>query len=233
MTRAVALGAAALLIALPGEALEVGNVPTQSPRSGAIEFKLGTYKPRVDDEANLNGATPFSSTFGGNSMLLFQLEIERFLYQGIGSAGLGFSGGYAEKYGDTKTTTGETAAEKTAFKVIPLQVSALYKFDYAAFHWGVPLVPYAQLGLIYTPWWTTKGDATQLSGGTWGYGLTAGLSFMLDVLEPRLARDFDTDVGVNHSYIFAEYSYSKVNDFGGDSLNLSSGHWMFGLALDY
>jgi hypothetical protein len=61
----------------------------------------------------------------------------------------------------------------------------------------------------------------------------AGVSLLLDVLEPRFARDFDTSLGVNHSYLFAEYTYAKVNNFGGEGFNLSDRYWMFGLALDY
>lgn len=236
MRQAVGLGIAALLMALPGQAQEA---PEQSPRTGAIEFKLGGFKPRIDDEPGLSGR-PFEDTFGSDSMLLFEAELERFFYQGIGTAGIGFSAGYAEKYGNTiNRDTGAVAAEKTALKIIPLRLSLLYKFDYAAFQWGIPLVPYAQAGLVYTPWWVNKGDETEVvngnkaSGGKWGYGFTAGVAFMLDVLEPRFARDFDSGLGVNHSYLFAEYSHSEVNNFGGGGLNLGSGHWMFGLALDY
>ncbi len=241
MSRAVALGLAALLGALPSQALEISDAPTQplqSPRTGAVEIKLGGYKPRIDTEEGLTGQ-PYRDTFGDASMLLFELELQRYFYQGIGSAGLGFSAGYAEKYADTLTENDEIAPEKTALKVVPLQLKALYKFDYAAFRWRVPVVPYGKLGLIYTPWWITKGDDTQeLSersgkGGRWGYGVTLGASFLLDVLEPRLARDFDSDLGVNHSYFFAEWTYAEVNNFGGSGLVLSSRHWMFGLALDY
>jgi hypothetical protein len=240
MTRAVALGVAALLYALPGQAQDVvSDAPLASPRSGGVSFKLGGYKPAIDEEAGLNGA-PFRDTFGEDaSLLLFEVQVERFFYQGIGTAGIAFSGGYAEKYADTLNTEGEVAPEKTALKIIPLQLSAIYKFDYAAFKWGIPIVPYGQLGLIYMPWWVNKGEETQeingvrASGGKWGYGLTGGFAFMLDVLEPRLARDFDTDLGVNHSYVFAEYNHRVVNNFGGEGLNLSSGFWMFGLALDY
>jgi hypothetical protein len=172
-------------------------------------------------------------------MLLFELELQRYFYQGIGSAGLGVSGGYAEIYADTITDVGDTALEKTALKVVPLKLNAFYKFDYPAFRWHFPLVPYAKLGLIYMPWWINKGDSTQeLSGragkgGRLGYGLTVGASFLLDVLEPSLARDFDTDLGVNHSYFFAEWTYAEVNNFGSSGIVLSSRHWMFGLALDY
>jgi len=241
MSRAVALGVLALLGALPSQALEVSDAPTlstHSPRTGALEFKLGGYKPRIDTEAGLTD-TPYANTFGNESMLLFEVEMQRYFFQRFGSAGVGFSAGYAEKYSDAVTETGELAAEKTALKVVPLKLNALYKFDYAAFRWGVPLVPYGKLGLIYMPWWINKGDSTQQlddrsgKGGRWGYGLTLGASFLLDVLEPRLARDFDTDLGVNHSYIFAEWTYAEVNNFGSSGLVLSSRHWMFGLALDY
>jgi hypothetical protein len=241
MSRAVALGVAALLGALPSQALEVSDAPTrplESPRTGGLELKLGGYKPRIDTEEGLTGR-PYAETFGDESMLLFEVELQRYYYQGIGSAGVGFSAGYAEKYADTITETDEVAAEKTALKVVPLQLKGLYKFDYAAFRWGVPLVPYGKLGLIYTPWWINKGSDTQNlgdrkgKGGRWGYGLTLGAAFMLDVLDRRLARDFDTDMGVNHSYFFAEWTYSEVNNFGRPGLVLSSRHWMFGLALDY
>jgi hypothetical protein len=241
MSRAVALGVLALLGALPSQALEVSDAPklsTHSPRTGALEFKLGGYKPRIDTEEGLTD-TPYADTFGNESMLLFEVEMQRYFFQRFGSAGVGFSVGYAEKYSDAITETGEAAAEKTALKVVPLKLNALYKFDYAAFRWGVPLVPYGKLGLIYMPWWINKGDNTQQlddrsgKGGRWGYGLTLGASFLLDVLEPRLARDFDTDLGVNHSYLFAEWTYAEVNNFGSSGLVLSSRHWMFGLALDY
>ena len=123
--------------------------------------------------------------------------------------------------------------------MIPLEFHAIYKFDYAAFEWSIQLVPYAKLGLNYIPWRITKGSGTEEvdgvrgSGGKWGWHATGGISFLLDVLEPRFARDFDTGVGVNHSYLFAEYTYADVNDFGNPGLNLSSRRWMFGLALDY
>ncbi|ADO71081.1 MXAN_2562 family outer membrane beta-barrel protein [Stigmatella aurantiaca] len=241
MSRAVALGVAAFLGALPSQALEVSNAPSkpiQSPRTGAVEVKLGGYKPLIDTEEGLT-ETPYADTFGDASMLLVELEIQRYFYQGIGSAGVSISAGYAEKYGDAVTLEGEVSPEKTSLKVVPLRLNALYKFDYAAFRWHVPLVPYAKAGLIYTPWWTSKGSNTQEvngrkgKGGRWGYGFTAGLSFLMDVLEPRLARDFDSDLGINHTYLFAEYTYAEVNNFGGKGLVLSSRHWMFGLSLDY
>ena len=123
---------------------------------------------------------------------------------------MGFSAGYAEKYAATVTEDGVETAEKTALKVVPLRLNAFYKFDYPAFRWSVPLVPYAQAGAHLHALVDQQGrrhpgaEGRSGKGGRWGYGLTLGASFLLDVLEPRLARDFDTDLGVNHSYFFAE-----------------------------
>jgi hypothetical protein len=70
------------------------------------------------------------------------------------------------------------------------------------------------------------------AGISWGYFFTGGLMLMLDFLDPRLARDFDSEMGVNHSYIFAEFDYEQVDSFGAPALNLSSRRFSFGLAFD-
>ncbi|QRK04725.1 hypothetical protein JQX13_31395 [Archangium violaceum] len=239
MTRAVALGLAVALTALPGEAQEPSDVPNQSPRSGSVEFRLGGYRPQMEAEDSLNGEDPFGAVFGSSNMLLFEAELQRFFYQGIGSAGVSLSLGYAEKYAAALKPEGGVSAERTGFHVLPIRVRGVYRFDYPAFRWGFPLVPYVKPGLVYIPWWSTKGGNVErlpdgrASGGKLGWEVSGGVSFLLDVLEPRLARDFDTDLGVNHSYLFAEYTYAKVNNFGGQGLNLSDSYWMFGLALDY
>lgn len=213
----------------------------QSERNQALEFKLGGFRPLIGEGLS---SDPYEATFGTGSMLLFEVELDRYFYQGIGAAGIGFSIGYAEKYGratvidGSGNPTGE-ASEATGLMVLPMRLHALYRFDWAALKYNIPLVPYVKAGLAFTPWWSTKGGEIEESngvramGGKLGYAGTLGLSLMLDVFEPRLARDFDSDLGVNHSYLFAEFSYADVNNFGRGGINLSSRHWMFGLALEF
>jgi hypothetical protein len=223
------------------ETIATEQVTNQSPKNAALEIKLGSYRPLIDSDPALGGQTPYADTFGGD-MLLFEIEGDRQIFQKFGSAAVGFSIGYAEKYGWATAPAGSTSqvAERTALFVLPLKLMGVYRLDVAAVRYGVPLVPYVKLGLAYTPWWITKGGGVEFAngrrgaGGNWGYTAVLGLSVMLDFFDPRLARDFDSDLGVNHSYLFAEYVHEDVNDFGNpQALNLSSRHWMFGLTLEY
>ena len=236
------LGALVALAAAQADAQQQGvKRATESPRSIEVELKLGTYKPLIDREKALTGK-PYDETFGGAPMLLGELEVDRELWQKVGTLSVGFSIGYAEKYAKATilddTGASQPSAERTGFFVLPLRLLATYRFDYAAQQWGIPFVPYGKVGLGYTPWWTTKGEGVEYAsgqrgaGGRWGYTLIGGLSFLLDVLEPRFARDFDTELGVNHTYLFAEYIYEDVNNFGSKGLDLSGRRFMFGLSFE-
>jgi len=213
-----------------------GEVGTE--RTMAVEVKLGGYKPLIDEEAGLTNK-PYQETFGDNPMILFEVSGERELFQAMGTASVGLSAGYAEKVAPAQKDSGEAASESTMLRVYPLQVFGSYRFDYAAITWGIPVVPYVKLGLHYDIWSSTKGanlestaDGGLALGGKLGWGFTGGLSLLLDVFEPRLARDFDTDAGVNHSYLFAEYHYADVNNFYSAGLNLSGRYFMFGIAFE-
>jgi hypothetical protein len=236
------LAGATLALWAQGAAAQV--LSGESPRNYAIEVKLGGFKPLIDREPGLAGNQPFNATFGATAMLLAEVEVDRILWQEIGSAGIGVSLGYAERYAPAVVVEGSDGtvrptSERTGFFVLPIRIQGVYRFDWAALRLGVPLVPYAKAGIVVTPWWSTKGDSVQYvdgargAGAKWGYGFTLGASILLDVLEPRLARDFDTDIGVNHSYLFAEYTYADVNSFNANSLDLSSRHWMFGIAFEF
>src|SRR4051812_40901564 len=83
----------------------VGSARAESPPEdnggrNSLELKFGGFRPDVDNSTKSDKtATPYASTFGGGSMLMFQIEVDRFLWRGFGSLGLGFTIGYAEKYG--------------------------------------------------------------------------------------------------------------------------------------
>ena len=242
MSRAPLALAALLAIALAPVA-NAQRGAGESPRWGAVRLKLGSYNPRssIDGETNLT-SQPYLETFGARGMLLFEIAYEQYLWQGLGALGAGLSAGYAEKYAAATVAADptQTTTERTALQVFPLRLQAVYNFDYPALHWSIPLIPYVRGGVAYVPWRITKGGTIEVigdrrgAGGKWGVSGEAGLAFLLDVLEPRFAADFDQDLGVNHTYVFAEYDVLRTDLlFGGGGLNLSSHQWMFGLNLEF
>jgi hypothetical protein len=240
MVAAVALGVAsgAARAQTPG-AMERAPGEVGSERTMEFEVKLGGFTPLVDSDVNLHGATPYRDTFGSNPMLMLEASGERQLFQAFGSAGVGLSAGFGERFAPAVLSDGSQAGESTGFRLVPLSLFGVYRFDYPAHAWGIPLVPYVKAGLHYTVWWSSKGAALETTsegaaaiGGRFGWGFSGGLSLLLDIFEPRLARDFDTDAGVNHSYLFAEFNYADVNSFGRPGLNLSSRYLTFGVAFE-
>ena len=225
---------------LPCAAVHAEVVSTQPKASDvSLELKFGSYAPDLDKSAGLKNSTPYESTFGPKSaMLMFQFEVDKFLFRKFGSLGVGFSAGYAEKYGASLEARGTGNPQpsqviKTGLHVIPLKLLALYRLDYLALRWKVPLVPYAKLGFIYQPWWTVNGSASEQSGGRMGWGGVVGLSFLLDVLEPQLAKDFSSDVGVRHSYFFVEYQANEIRGFSRHGMDFSNRNFFFGMAFDF
>ncbi len=234
---AAGLAVVALAAATPARA--------ESTQESAIELKLGTYTPQIDSEAALGGRTPYRDFFKNNSILLFEAEYDYQFFHAFGSLALGFSAGYGEIYGhgiySQGPNKGATSGDQTALKIVPVHVLAVYRFDVLALRYHIPLVPFVKLGVDPDLYEITNGSGGQSvdAAGRKGIGVDygwegdLGLAFMLDVLDPDLARDFDLDVGINHSYLFGEWSYTNVNDFGGKALILSDQFFKFGIALEF
>ena len=243
--RAAAL--AVLLVASTASAQTVVQIrpppPPEPPIGFIFELKLGTLIPRVGDEPGLS-SNPYETIFGNKSMLYGGGEIDFIAWHGYGAVSVGFAAGYAEKYAPAILVTndqnnGQPSTEKTALIIFPLRVPVGYRFDVLWTRYAIPFVPYAKVALLITPWRVIKGGQTEVVNGQsgaglkWGYGFTGGLAFVLNVLSPQMAKDMTTDTGIRRTYIFAEYNYDKLDDFGKVGLNLSARYFTFGLGFEF
>ncbi len=193
----------------------------------------------MDDE--FDNAKPYDSIFGGKKRFYFNLGAERFLWQGIGTVGIESALGYFKASGKGKFEDGTDSEDSTTFNMLPLKLSVVYRFDYLWQDFSIPFVPFAKLGLDYHIWWikdddggTSGYEGSDGYGGTFGFHVSYGLQFCLDMLDKRLANEFDRDVGVNNTYLYVEGTFSKINDFwAGDSFDLSSHHLLAGILFDF
>jgi hypothetical protein len=230
------LPALVLLAAAPAAAQDDDDdtstmvVRKESPRSMILELKLGLdYYPSIDKEPGLGGK-PFARYFGTKERLFPQLTLERIFFDKFGTLSGGLGVGYAEFYGHAFFADNPTqrSTDTTSLKVLPLWVVASYRFDWPAEKLGIPIVPFAKAGAGYWLWWSSPEN-----GGRTGWMWSAGAALELDPFDPRLAREFDADAGVNGSYLFVEYTDWMVDGFGSKGFDLSDKVLSLGLALAF
>lgn len=216
--------------------------PPESPIRAVVGLDFGQYKPGIDKEFESGG--PYETMFGSGG-LLSELWLQWHLYQGVGKVSIGGSLGFFNKKGHAYTQTGEESADRTALMIVPLRLSAVYRFDYLQDRFNVPFVIAVKAGLDYS-FWNVKnsgmiadgasGDGKVFvgRGGTagWHYGVT--LYFWLNWLAPAMAASFDGTTGINNSYLYAEFLSTHMNNFGRkNSWDLSDNIFKFGLAFEF
>jgi hypothetical protein len=107
-------------------------------------------------------------------------------------------------------------------------------------------VPYVKAGLTCSVWWITnaKGEIANTydldnvgrtaHGSTFGFHAAGGLQIHLDWISETMAAEFDNEAGVNNSYLFFEYGYHGVNDFGSKtSFDLGDDTFSAGMMFEF
>ena len=219
-----------------------GNI-YKTPQRFAYELTFGPYKPDIDGEFN-GVRTPYADYFGSGQHLLIRTELDYQFLHRFGSLGAGIGLGYFSVTGTAPVAngTGLPSGDKSQLKVVPLSLSAVYRFDYLLDTRNIPLVPFGKLGLDWAYWQITDGNGNIADdgngghgrGGTLGWHAAAGIALMLDFIDPDAARDFDQEVGVNHTGLTFEYYHSDISGLGQSGrLHVGDNNWTLGLVLEF
>jgi hypothetical protein len=210
------LAAATALAAVPAAAAE-------SPRRGAFEFRMNRYRPDVDSEFG-GASTPYRDAFGSGDGWMLRGDVSLSVWKTYGTFDVGIGAGYFQDSGKGLLPDGTPSADKTTIRIIPTTLSLTYRLDVLPSGYVLPLVPYGRVAFERYNWWTGGGsggtsDAGGLTGrgATHGFSFSGGVAFLLDLIDPSLAREMDRDTGINHTYVFFDVTKSVVNDFGSSS----------------
>jgi hypothetical protein len=225
---AVLLAAAAVALVPAAAAAQ-----TESPRTGSFEIGAGPYRPNIDAEfpkTPTEPEGPYQTVFGDARHWALRVGYAKILYTGnFGSLELGLRTGWFRASGhglllDASGNPSSTASkDKTTFSILPTSLTLGYRFDRFLERWSVPLAPYGKVALERYNWWVTDGSGhSVMRGATNGWSMTGGIAFLLDAIDPALAREMDADSGVNDTYLYFDVTKLRVDDFGSKkSWNLS------------
>jgi hypothetical protein len=216
----------------------------ESQRNMFFEAKLSPFTPALDRPFGdlPEEQRPYYAVFGGGPMLMGEIEVDYQFFQSFGTLAAGLSVGYAEKFFKAlDETTLQRVDQSTGLRIVPIKALLVYRWDWAKEKFHVPLVPYAKAAFVAMPYFLLSGTDTETFGVKRGEGVKFGLagvlgvSLELDFLDPRLARDFDSSIGVNHTYLFAEGTVQGMALFNTKprDLDFSSEHFMFGLGFEF
>ncbi|AKU91355.1 hypothetical protein AKJ08_1742 [Vulgatibacter incomptus] len=229
----VLFAAGLLAVSVPAHASSV----FERDRNWIVDLQFGGYSPRVDRE--LAGATPFKDTFGNKNRVLSQLGLQRLVFKDFGTLGIGANVGYSEFFGHGFISgTDVQSADTTHLQIVPITGFVSYRLDYPAVEWNIPFVPYGRAGIGAWIFWVSNGggetsDDGKAKGVRWGWTASAGLQFMLDFFDPRLSAEFYREWGVAHTYVYVDWTHSKVTSFGRRGLDLSDDMWSGGIAFEF
>lgn len=213
---------------------------SESEQDVAIELRFGRYVPNADE--GLNG-TPYKNIFGDKNRYFVGAEVDWQLLRipMLGTLAPGLGAGYTIAGARARFTDGSgLSKQETSLAILPMYLVGVLRADVVARETLVPLVPYAKLGLGYALWWskdqedTARVDGKLGRGRSYGYQFALGAMFLLDVIDRADAKAADASIGLNHSYLFAEWFKSDLDGFGSkDQLQVGTSSWALGLAMEF
>ncbi len=147
--------------------------------------------------------------------------------------------------------------DRNILNLVPLELLAVYRFDYPDKRWRVPIVPYVKFGFAYYIWWmgttgefVTHRDVVSINGGyhdipkdlphdkaagaSTGLVVHPGIAIDLGAIDRSAAKIMDEEIGVNRVSLFVELNYAWVNGFGAaNKLDLSDTTFNAGMAFEF
>lgn len=218
-------------------------------------IRVGPYVPDIDKQFGKSPG-PYEDMYGG-SRVIPMLDIDRFLWTGFGQFGIGGSIGYMQKtahaFADGSIVGApdrmRSPGDENTFRLIPLALTATYRFTWLDDEYGIPVVPYVRGGLAYYIWWVrTNGetakacwdgthaqdcDADKARGASLGVVGSIGLAVRAERIDASAASSMRQS-GIMHAGFYGELSLAKVDGFGSATkLSVGDRTWFAGVDFEF
>jgi hypothetical protein len=219
----------------------------ESPQHFAFELRFSPYKPDVDSDPQLQGATPYQTAFGSSRrvMVAGEFDWQALRIPHLGTLGPGVAIGYTKMSANAtflKPHNGQTVSgETTSLELLPLYAVAVLRADVLWREVHIPLVPYAKVGVGLALWrasntlGTSSYQGVSGEGETWGTQFALGVGLNLNIFDEYAAKNFDESMGVNNTYLFGEVMRSDLSGLGIQKhpLRVGDSTWVVGIAFEF
>ena len=251
VTLAPGLAAAQSMTPYWDDELAAESVETAGPK-WHFGLRLGPYLPDVDD-SRFGDPGPYERMFGDGSWMP-AIDLHRVFGTRAGQVGAGVSFGYFSKTADafipqppgSMDPPVRAPGNENSLKIVPMELTAIWRGTMFHDTWGIPLVPYARGGLGYYLWWVRRPDGDlakacppiprncdRAIGGSLGLVGAAGLSIRAEGIDPDAARSM-RDSGLDHAGFYAEIEVAWVDGFGNaKKLSLGDTTWFAGIDFEF
>jgi len=185
------------------------------------------------------------------------LDVDRILWSRFGQVGVGLSLGYMQKTARAFTLDSlptdpmrARASDTNKFRMIPMALTATYRFTWFDDQYGIPVVPYVRGGLSYYLWWISVADGSlakacvdgtmdpgckqsKALGASLGVQGSIGLAIRAERIDASAAVSMRAS-GIEHAGLYAEMSLAKVDGFGSDTkLSVGDRTWFAGVDFEF
>jgi hypothetical protein len=220
-----------------------------------VGIRVGPYVPDIDKQFSRSPG-PYEQMFGGYRILPM-LDVDRILWSRLGQVGVGLSIGYLQKSARTfrldsmpSDDPRARGADRNKFRLVPMALTATYRFTWFDDEYGVPVVPYVRGGLSYYLWWVSvNGGVAEVCndlmsedpmcsknkalGASVGVQGSIGIAIRAERIDGPTAMSMQQS-GIQHAGIYAELSLAKVDGFGSDTkLSVGDATWFAGVNFEF
>jgi len=202
-----------ILLAIP--ALAQAEDSTTEPPQWSFEIKGGLFYPALSN---------FSQYYGEKDVPQYSLALA---YKIIRQIDIGVEGGYITARGTASAPLHGIMTGSVTLDLIPVNAFLLFRGVLSEQQW---IVPYAGGGYTKILYNEAIENQSSVKGSANGYHVRGGLQFLLDALDTESANEFQSEYGVNHTYLFVEAEYTHALT---SSVNLGGTGYLVGLLFEF
>ena len=210
-----------------------GEAPDTGAQAYADKNKYEVVKPHASFSffagAHVMQDENWEKVYGNTPVFYFGLSLGLKL---VADLELWGEAGYSVDEGKGVTESGASTAEKYRIHLVPVSAGLLYRLK---FFEDQLIVPFLGGAVHYYYFYEGRLESSEkVDGGKWGYSGLGGLQLLLDKADRRASNALKMDYGIDNTYLFYEFRYTVVDDWGEEQgLDLSSMIHMAGLLFEF